>query len=177
MLDRVLRQKSRVISGSAGHNDDFVDVTQLVVGEAHLIEPQMALVVEPPGGSIVLRPETFAQTFGRSAARRSIGGPFAHPPRAERRLAEVVDHDRQTRGSAARARAGRRGVAGRRREARGRGRAPPRPQGSRAPRPAGSSAGRAPRGSGGESLAARAVAPGRRAAPPPSRARADRPTR
>ena len=43
----------------------------------------------------MFRPETFAHTFGCSAARAERRRPFAHALGAKRGLAEVVDHDRQ----------------------------------------------------------------------------------
>ena len=45
VLDGVLGDHARVMRGAAGHDDDLVDVAQLVVREAHLVE------AEPPVGA------------------------------------------------------------------------------------------------------------------------------
>ena len=47
----------------------------------------------------MFRPEIFAATLGCAAAARSCGRPAAHLAGPERRLAEMVDHDRRARGS------------------------------------------------------------------------------
>ena len=48
-----------------------------------------------PGGEQVFSPETLAQTFGSGPRGGAASVPFGHRVGADRRLAEVVDHDRQ----------------------------------------------------------------------------------
>ena len=112
--------------------------------------------------AIVFSPEILAATLGCDAAAASTVGPAAHLVGLERRLAEMVDHDREPgkrrgelRHVAEVAREDTRKLEDQlpRLEQR---------RGSRAPRPGGSSAGRSRRGSGAGTLGASAGAGARR---------------
>ncbi len=48
VLDGVLGDQPGVVRGAAGDDEDLVDVAQVLVGQAHLVEHQLAGLAEPP---------------------------------------------------------------------------------------------------------------------------------
>ncbi len=48
VLDRVLRDETRVVRGAAGDDEDLVDLAQDVVGDAEVVEGELSVLVDAP---------------------------------------------------------------------------------------------------------------------------------
>ena len=91
VLDRVLGDQPGVVGGAAGDHEDLVDVAQLLVGEADLVQDQVAVLAEPAeqgvgdglgllGDLLEHEPVVAALLGGGGVPVDRVGGGLDRPP-------------------------------------------------------------------------------------------------